>query len=159
MKLQNKRLYPYMFLFGCVIAGTVWHFYVPNHRPEVLISLVGTVGGFTYFFYSQHLNETKLLKELIVEFNQRYASLNANLNKILFGPQEGLLSEKDRDHVFSYFNLCAEEYFFYTTGYIDNKIWQAWYSGMKVFFKHPRIRALWNEDSRTSSYYGFEPPA
>jgi hypothetical protein len=29
---------------------------------------------------------------------------------------------------------------------------------MKVFFDHPRIRALWEQDSKADSYYGFRPP-
>jgi hypothetical protein len=30
--------------------------------------------------------------------------------------------------------------------------------GMKVFFKHPRIQALWEQDCKANSYYGFRPP-
>ena len=29
---------------------------------------------------------------------------------------------------------------------------------MKVFFRHPRILALWEEDAKSDSYYGFHPP-
>ena len=159
MKLQNKRRYPYVFIGGCVIAFVVWYSLVADHKPEVLISMIGAVGGLTYFFYSQHLNETKLLKELTLEFNQRYASLNADLNKVLFGTREGLLSETEREVVFRYFNLCAEEYFFYTTGYVDEEVWKAWYNGMRVFFEHPKIHALWDQDCTAESYYQFRPPA
>jgi hypothetical protein len=60
--------------------------------------------------------------------------------------------------IFSYFNLCAEEYLFYMAGYIDRRVWESWYRGMKVFFKHPRIQALWEQDSKADSYYGFRPP-
>jgi hypothetical protein len=29
---------------------------------------------------------------------------------------------------------------------------------MSVFFRHPRIQALWEEDCEGGSYYGFQPP-
>lgn len=43
-------------------------------------------------------------------------------------------------------------------GYIDRRVWNAWYKGMKVFFRHPRIQALWEQDCKADSYYGFRPP-
>lgn len=158
LTLHNKRWYPYIFLIGSVAVIAGWFCFAEGHRPELLVSAVGAVAGFTYFLYRQHLDETKLFKELFVEFNIRYDALNDGLNTILFGPSEGLLSANERDYLFSYFNLCAEEYFFYKAGYIDRQVWEAWYRGMKDFFKHPRIQALWKQDCKADSYYGFEPP-
>src|SRR2546430_3160124 len=105
LKLHNKRWYPFIFL-GCslaVLAG--WYHFAAAHRPELFISAVGALAGFTYFLYRQHLDETKLFKELFIEFNLRYDALNDHLNAILFGPSEGLLSAAEREHLFSYFNL------------------------------------------------------
>ena len=134
LRLHNRRWYPFIFLVGsgAVIAG--WLYLASAHRPELFMSAIGAVAGFTYFLYRQHLDETKLFKELFVEFNLRYDVLNDHLNVILFGPSEGLLSASEREHLFSYFNLCAEEYFFYTAGYVDYQVWAAWYRGMQVFF-------------------------
>ena len=126
-------------------------------RPELLFSSIGAVTGFTYFIYRQHLDETKLFKELFIEFNERYNKLNEGLNAIRYGPPKGKLSDSERDLLFSYFNLCAEEYFFYQAGYIDHSVWVSWKRGMQLFFGHPQIRELWNMDSKSSSYYGFSP--
>ena len=104
------------------------------------------------------LTVAKLFKELFVEFNARHNALSDGLNAILFGPTEGLLSADEREHLFSFFNLCADEYFFYKTSYIDHHVWGSWYRGMNVFFKHPRIRALREQDCKADSYYGFRPP-
>ncbi len=93
----------------------------------------------------------------MTQFNGRYDKLNDELNKILTGRGEGELSEKEREFIFSYFNLCAEEYFFYKAGYIDEYVWQSWRRGMDVFFHHPRIRNLWDIDCKADSYYGFRP--
>lgn len=157
LRLHNRRWYPIIFLVGSAIVVAAWFLFVPGHRPELLLSFIGAVAGFTYFIYHQHLDETKLFKELFVEFNARYDKLNDGLNGILFGPREGDLSEEDRALVFSYFNLCAEEYFFYRAGYIDHHVWKSWCRGMSVFFAHPRIRDLWERDCKADSYYGFNP--
>jgi hypothetical protein len=120
-------------------------------------SAIGGVTGFSYFLYRQHLDEAKLFKELLAEFNARYDALNNDLNTILFGPPEGSLSADEKEHRFSYFNLCAEGYLLYKAGYIDRRVWESWNRGMKVFFKHPRIQALWEQDRKADSDYGFRP--
>lgn len=158
LKLHNKRWYPFIFLIGSSAVIAAWFYFAKGHRPELLVSGIGGVAGFTYFLYRQHLDEAKLFNELFVEFNARYHAQNDDLNAILFGPLEGLLSVDEREHLFSYFNLCAEEYFFYNAGYIDHHVWESWCRGMKVFFKHPRIQALWQQDCKADSYYGFRPP-
>jgi len=158
LTLHNRRWYPLIFSILCATAIGAWLGFPAVHRQELLVSAIGGVAGFTYFLYRQHLDETKLFKELFAEFNYRYDALNDDLNAILFGSPEGLLSADEREHLFSYFNLCAEEYFFYRAGYIDRHVWASWYRGMKVFFKHPRIQALWEQDCKADSYYGFRPP-
>lgn len=120
LKLHNKRWYPVIFLIGSATVIAAWFRFAARHPPDLLLSGIGAVAGFTYFLYRQHLDETKLFKELFVEFNARYDKLNDDLNTILFGPREGDLSDTERELLFSYFNLCAEEYFFYKAGYLDD---------------------------------------
>lgn len=158
LRLHNRRWYPLIFLIGSVTVFAAWFRFAAGHPPELLISAIGSVGAFTYFLYRQHLDEAKLFKELFAEFNSRYDALNDHLNTILFGPPDGPLSAEEKEHIFSYFNLCAEEYFFYKAGYIDSRVWESWYRGMKVFFKHPRIKSLWEQDCQADSYYRFRPP-
>lgn len=158
LRLYNRRWYPFGFLIGSatVIAG--WLHFSPDHRLDLVVSAVVGFAGFMYFLYRQHLDEAKWFKELFAEFNARYGALNDGLNAILFGPREGELSADERKLLFSYFNLCAEEYFFYKAGYVDLHVWESWYRGMGVFFKHPRIHDLWKQDCKADSYYGFRPP-
>ncbi|HEV3254289.1 MAG TPA: hypothetical protein VG033_07765 [Candidatus Acidoferrales bacterium] len=158
LKLHNRRWYLPVFLVGSATAIVVWLCFSEGRRPELLLSAIGGLAGLTYFLYRQHLDETKLFKELYTDFNKRYDSMNDHLNSILFGPPEGPLSVGERECLFSYFNLCAEEYFFYTVGYIDYRVWESWCRGMKVFFNHPRIQTLWEQDCKADSYYGFRPP-
>jgi hypothetical protein len=156
LRLHYRRWYPLILPGGSVAVFAAWRF-AGAHTPEVLISGIGVVTGFTYFVYKQHLDETKLFSDLFVGFNERYDNLNGALNAILFGPDESDLSGHDRDILFHYFNLCAEEYLFHKAGYIDHTVWESWCGGMDAFFRHPRIRALWDADSKSNSYYGFDP--
>lgn len=159
LRLHNRRLFP-LFFFGTSVAVVVlWYLFAVGHRVEVLLSAIGILVSFAYFLYRQHLDETKLFIDLFVEFNGRYDKINEGLNSIRLGPKECELSKDERDLLFSYFNLCAEEYFFYKAGYLDQSVWQAWCRGMNDFFDHPRIRDLWDLDCRSDSYYGFRPGA
>jgi hypothetical protein len=158
LRLHNRRWYPLIVFIGSATVFAAWLHFSAFHRSEILVSAIGVVAGFTYFLYRQHLDEAKLFKELFAEFNARYDALNDGLNAILFGPLDGSLSADQRERLFSYFNLCAEEYFFYEAGYIDRRVWESWYRGMKVFFKDPRVKDLWDQDCKANSYYGFRPP-
>ena len=154
LSLRNRAWYPFILFTFFTAAVVTWFRFPPIRRPELLIP---TVGRFLYFLYQQHLNETKLFKELFVDFNHRYDELNDDLNAILFDPSEGVLRPDQREKVFNYSNLPAEEYFFYKAGYIDHDVWRSWSQGMNLFFGHPRIQGLW-EQERKESYYGFQPP-
>src|SRR5215472_6879685 len=158
LTLRNRKWYPLVFLIGSSAAIVAWLRFAAGHPPELLLSAIGGIAGFTYFKYRQHLDEARLFKELFAEFNGRYDALSDDLNGILFGASAGTLTADEREQLFSYFNLCAEEYFFYKAGYIDRDVWESWCRGMKVFFNHPRIQALWEQDCKADSYYGFNPP-
>ncbi len=106
-----------------------------------------------YFFQKQKLEESRLMKELITEFNRRYDTLNGQLTKIA-KTTSAPLSMRQREAVIDYFNLCAEEYLFYTLGYVEPHVWKAWHHGMKVYRQDCRIVALWNQEPK-ASYYDF----
>ena len=116
--------------------------------------------SFFYFFQKQKLDEIRLMKELITDFNRRYDKLNEKLNCILRKGDEEPSLELDqhaRATLNDYFNLCAEEYLFKDLGYIDPQVWNAWYRGMEIYFKDRRICALWEQEEK-GSYYGFTFP-
>src|SRR5216684_9377442 len=154
LRLHNKKWYPVYFLLGLAAVAAIWFSYRGEQRPELLFSGIGAVAGFTYFVYRQHLDETKLFKELFVEFNKRYDEIKNGLNEIVYGAKDGDLTDAERDLLFSYFNLCSEEYLFYNAGYLDQDVWKSWCQGMNTFFKHPRVSALWESERGSGSYYG-----
>lgn len=156
-KLRRRKIFPAIFAIVVLAVFAVWY-KLESSRPELLLTGTGAVAGFAYFLYRQHLDETTLFREMFVDFNARYDKLNNDLNKILDGQKGNSLSAAERDTVFKYFNLCAEEYLFHEAGFIDNVAWEAWGKGMTIFFSDPRIAALWKSEEKTDSYYGFHPP-
>jgi hypothetical protein len=156
-KLRRRKSLPAIFAFLVVAVFTGWYLLEISH-PELLLTGIGAVAGFVYFLYRQHLDETRLFKEMFVDFNARYDKLNNDLNKILDDQKADSLSVMERDTVFKYFNLCAEEYLFHEAGYIEDVVWEAWEKGMINFFSEPRIAALWKNEEKSNSYYGFDPP-
>ncbi|MFK7827060.1 MAG: hypothetical protein AB8G05_23155 [Oligoflexales bacterium] len=89
---------------------------------------------------------------IIQEFNRRYDSLNDNLEKIIKNPQDSVV-------VYDYFNLCAEEYYFYSRGLIPSEIWRVWFSGMEEKFNCGIIQrhAIKEFTDKKNQYYGFSP--
>ena len=105
LRLHNKRWYPFIFLLGSAAILAVWFNFAKGHPPELLLSALAAVAGFFYFMYRQHLDETKLFKELFVEFNARYDRLNDGLNRILVGPRGGNLRGRPSVIKVSYFSV------------------------------------------------------
>ena len=154
-RLKNRRWFPWLFvgLAVTIMIAAKWLF--PDDLPiETVVTVLGTTGGFVGFLYSQHSHQTQLFKELFTEFNKRYDSLNARLNEIR-SQKDHDLKKEDRDVLFDYFNLCAEEHLFYRAGYIDHDVWLSWCKGMSFFYEHEPIKALWDDELDSGSYYGF----
>ena len=109
LKLQNKRFYPHLFIGVAALLTILTAVLDDKLRSELLLPLGGAFAGFIYFLYRQHLDETKLLKELFVEFNAHYDERNERLNQIKDAPKAKQLEPDERKTLFDYFNLCSEE--------------------------------------------------
>ena len=119
------------------------------------LTALGVSGGFVGFLYASHREDTRLFTGLFRQFNERYDRLNEELSRIAADDAAAELSTEDTNRLVDYFNLCAEEYLFYTAGYIDEQVWQSWARGMAYFANVGRIRRLWEDELRQGSYYGF----
>lgn len=154
--LGNRSRYPVIFL-GAVAAlvSGVFLLASPAKRADFLLPTVAAAAGFAYFLYSQHLAETRLFTELFRQFTAKYDALNERLNEIASRDATSMLSLADKQLLFDYFNLCAEEYLYYKTGFIDAEVWTSWRRGMAEFAKARHIRSLWGAELAAGSYYGF----
>jgi hypothetical protein len=161
--LKHRAWYPWTWLFpfvasivGVIYIAHLWGKSNPTVKEvtDVVFAVVAGFAAFIFFLYKQHLDETRLFMDLFKQFNERYDKLNGGLIKILEGPREGSLQLNDRKVLFDYFNLCAEEYLYSCSGYIDPKVWEAWRKGMQDYAEFPLIRALWVKELESDSYYG-----
>jgi len=159
-KVKQRVLQHYLLitavLFGCSLFavfkfGASWD-------DKVKFMIIGVPFTFLILVQKQKLEETRLFKELFNEFNTRYDKLNENLNRIRTDTKSIEMIPADRDVLYNYFNLCAEEHFFHLQGYIPEEVWSSWWEGMRYFFNCPRIRAEWDGDPGGNSFYGFVPP-
>jgi hypothetical protein len=127
----------------------------PLRSQEFLFPSVATALGLFYFLQQDRLQRARFCRELVTEFNTRYDKMNEQLLKLL--PRDKFGDDDELAFV-DYFNLCAEEYLFYRNGYIYKEIWEAWQNGMKQYAKNANVGAIWAEEKKTDSYYGFEFP-
>lgn len=135
-------------LTGFVIYGLFW-----GLDLDVLLPILAAILSALYFLQKQKLEELKTFREIFEACNKRYDKLNDALDKI-YSVSEGSLSEDERHLLGDYFNLCAEEYLYFSRGYIYPEVWDAWYNGMKFYLKNPRIMGFWSQESSTNSHYG-----
>jgi hypothetical protein len=154
-RLSNRRWYPWVFLLLCtVFLLLAYELGGRQLKIEWVVSVLGGAGGLTTFLYSQHLQETRLFTELFHVFNERYDRLNQRLNELASSAGTGL-STDSQQLLMDYFNLCAEEYLYFRSGYIDDDVWRSWTRGMRVYAQVPVIREIWERELASGSYYGF----
>lgn len=127
-------------------------------KPELLLGMIGGAVSFAHFTQKQKLEETNLFRQLFDGFNDRYSKMNERLGQINSGDTSAQLSSGEEDELIDYFNLCAEEFLYYRRGYIPSDVWFAWCNGMKWYYANPRIKAFWNKELKSESFYGFAMP-
>jgi|688.fasta_scaffold1029384_1 hypothetical protein len=141
-----------------VTAFVLWATVGSLRNIEFLGGALASAFGFLYFIAKQHFDETQLFKQLFTDFNARYDKLNADLHRIAAGAHNTALTQEEMFLLYDYFNLCAEEYLYFKKGFVFPEVWTAWVNGMRVFASSPRIRALWKEELKNNSFYGFQMP-
>ena len=110
--------------------------------------------------HSKKMEYDRMMKDLFKEFNARYDKINHSLYKIEKKCKTLIELEKHPKLEYKlndYFNLCAEEYFWYKKGRIDENIWLAWSDGMNDWYKGVEvIRDAWEAEIKKrgcKSYY------
>ena len=117
-----------------------------------ILALGGGLAGAFYFLQKQHLEELALFERLFADFNRRYGLLADRL-EVLLSSRAPLLAA-DVALLENYFNLCAEEYFYFTSGIIDSRVWCAWCRGMQHYLHDSRIAEFWRREQASDCHYG-----
>ena len=158
IKIKNiVYKYYWILAIAIVILLLIW---VLISKPDVditiVVSVLTLVFSFTFFIQKQRLEEIKLFTDLFREFNERYSNLNDDLNRIVTKKSADKLPDGDKNILFDYFNLCAEELFYFKRGFIPVEVWESWVNGMKEYYKNILIRSIWDNELKQGSYYGFD---
>lgn len=155
--LGKRSRYPAIFLVAVIVLAAGIFLVVPSAKqPDFFMPAIAAAAGFAYFLYSQHLQETRLFTDLFRQFNERYDKLNAHLNRIAAAGDQCMLASEDKQILFDYFNLCAEEYLYFKNGFIDPEVWRSWLNGMRYYAAVSCIKKLWLTEIEGGSYYGFQ---
>lgn len=172
--LQRRRHLPWVYallvILSVALVYVAVHMVDSSGKPasdqkawepvrDLLVTGIGGLAALLFFLYQQHREETRLFIELFNSFNARYDRLNARLNRIVARLQadpDAPLLPHESDCLNDYFNLCAEEYLFARSGYLDPEVWRAWRAGMKYYQDVPAIRRRWRSELGQGSYYGFD---
>jgi hypothetical protein len=131
-----------------------------NAGATLFIGLVVARISQSYNKNSSRMEHDRLSKELFKEFNKRYDKMNHSLHKIskeCKNLKDLELNPKLENKLNDFFNLCAEEYFWYKKGRIDKNIWSAWEDGMNDWYNSVEvIREAWEAEIKKrgcKSYY------
>ena len=136
-------------------AGWLW---IDGKQIGSLATGVGAIAAFFGLLLAQRLKELEFFDRLFVRFTDKFSEVNQTIDAVLGARDKtAALSQEERDHLFEYFNLCGEEYFYFQQGSIPKEVWLTWSVGMKAIFQDARILDLWDSDSGPVAYYGFDP--
>lgn len=122
-----------------------------NTIIATITPLVLGVVGLIYTHKTKKISDDNIFIHLFQEFNKRYDVINNDLIKIVNKSSIDELTIEEKTVIIDYFNLCAEEfYWYYHKKRIDHIIWYAWAGGMKYYYHSKIIRDMWKKEI---SYY------
>ncbi len=135
----------------------------------IQIGITGVAALIVTWFYSKKqsdLSHDEFQRDLFRELNHRYDALNDNLHDIyeLQKKSESSLSLKKLSIkspellkcLNDYLNLCAEEYFWYKKGRVDDAVWKSWNIGMNWWYsKLQPLQELWDEEKENGNFESY----
>lgn len=130
------------------------------NKIEIIGAVLATGISIAMGVRQYQIENDRMMKDLFIEFNARYDKINHSLFKI----EKECKSLKDlekypklENKLNDFFNLCAEEYYWYKKGRIDEAIWFAWSDGMNDWYNNVgAISEAWDAEIKKrgcKSYY------
>ncbi len=122
---------------GLLVLALAVTFGLQLKTVQQWVGIIGVPAIVLVTLQKQKTEELVLFKSLFTEFNRRYDRMNEKLYAIRDEPEEKEIDDAGRKTLFDYFNLCGEEYLFFSQGYIYPEVWRAWRNGMLIFCESP----------------------
>ena len=125
---------------------------------KLFIALIGVVITFYFGFLKYKIENDKIFKELFIDFNGRYDNaFNDLLNEIKNNPKR-VLTQPEINLIIDYFNLCAEEYLWYSKKRIPKEVWVSWKAGIHENLNIVQVNEIFKKETHTlngkKSFYG-----
>jgi hypothetical protein len=133
--------------------------YCRKIESQAFIGIVASIIAVYFGLLKQKIDHDRMFKELFESFNSRYnAEINDIFNDLRRNPEKQIsdINKNGENLIIDYFNLCAEEYLWFTRGRIPKEVWKAWKIGIKANLKILQVKVLYDEEMKDSSesYYG-----
>lgn len=117
-----------LFIINCML------FCCEIYEKEIFIGFVASIATIYLGVIKYQIENDRFYLELFKNFNGRY---NGDINDVFNGFENNTiqldLDDKDKDKkliIIDYFNLCAEEYYWYKQNRIPEEVWTAWLFGI-----------------------------
>lgn len=135
-----------------LVLVPAWYFTGGEGDWRVLLTILGGLLSGALIVQKQNLDELRLLHDLFKDFNARYDVYNSKLQRIANTGMSDPI--EDRGLIVDYFNLCAEEYWWFKAGHLPDDVWQSWCRGMLWYLEKKPFADIWTQEVVTDSYYG-----
>lgn len=157
MKYKETIIFAFIFILTFV-AFFCFFKDANDFHVGIFIAIFGGNISFYFGFLKYSLENDRTFKELFREFNEKYDTEFNDLINELVRDSNKKLDNNEKNKIIDYFNLCSEEYLWYTRKRIPNKVWYAWENGIIGNLKIKQIRELYkseiNNEEFRESYYG-----
>ena len=162
----NSRIRSYVFRHYSWLIPLAWVTAVcvlvaiskPENVPTNIVAAAGVALSLIYFIQKQSLEELELFERLFTRFNERYCRLHDQLPGVVGEGVNPVITSEQQVALDQYFNLCAEEYLFYSQGCILPVVWRSWCRGMLWYLSHDPIHDVFQREVRHDSHYGLTLP-
>ncbi len=156
-KIITNNLNTLIASFLLILLGVIYFKFDKISNSDFL-GIIAAIATIYFGILKYRIENDKVFKELFESFNKKYdEDLNDLFNEIRRGNKTEL-TEKEKNQVIDYFNLCAEEYLWFLKGRIPKKVWEAWKSGIHANLQLKEIKNIYLEEIQkketSKSYYG-----
>ncbi|MGL2963860.1 hypothetical protein ACSVH2_08600 [Flavobacterium sp. RSB2_4_14] len=145
-----------LYLNGEIVASII------TAVATIIAGLLVYVLSRGYYKHSKKIEHDKMLKELFGEFNARYDRINIQLDLISRISKDDWNQIKVKKQIkytgiiYDFFNLCAEEYFWFKENRVSEKVWKSWSKGMNIIYNRSEvIQNIWKEESEKEGYISY----
>jgi hypothetical protein len=144
--------------FGVLFLLPILSYLLNLINENLFFGSLGSIATIYFGFLKLKIENDLLFKELFNSFNEKYDSkFNDLINEIKIDTNKQIIGN-DRNIVIDYFNLCAEEFLWYSKKRIPNSVWKAWKAGILENLEIQQINEIYEQETSTSrgktSYYG-----